>query len=65
MLIPHNVSALCPLQAPLEVMDEETSQLWWAGKELVRGKKLLDYIGKYEKTELLPSYERQVTYKLL
>ena len=65
MLIPHNVSALCLLQASLEVMDEETSQLWWAGKELVRGKKLLDYIGKYEKTELLPSYKRQVTYKLL
>ncbi|THU66088.1 hypothetical protein C4D60_Mb05t10500 [Musa balbisiana] len=27
-------------------------QLWWAGKELVRGKKLCDYIGENEKTKV-------------
>ncbi|XP_073104586.1 uncharacterized protein [Elaeis guineensis] len=28
-------------------------QLWWAGKELVRGKRLSDYIGENEKTKII------------
>ncbi|WOK93753.1 hypothetical protein Cni_G02454 [Canna indica] len=28
-------------------------QLWWAGKELVRGKRLCDYIGTNEKTKIV------------
>lgn len=35
-----------------EVMPENSS-LWWAGKELVRGKLLSDFIGKNEKTKIL------------
>ncbi|KAK3011886.1 hypothetical protein RJ639_012912 [Escallonia herrerae] len=37
----------------LEHLDEGTTQLWWAGKELTRGKKLCDYIGKNERTKEL------------
>ena len=42
-----------PSQASLQVLDENTTQLWWAGKELQRGKKLQDFIGKNEKTKLV------------
>ena len=27
--------------------------LWWAGKELLRGKKLKDYLGKNENTKII------------
>ena len=40
-------------QASLQVLDEGATQLWWAGKELQRGKKLQDFIGKNEKTKLI------------
>jgi len=30
--------------------------LWWAGKELVRGKVLADYIGKNEKTKIVVKF---------
>lgn len=39
-------------------MDEDTAQLWWAGKELARGKKLLDYIGKNEKTKIIAKLQK-------
>lgn len=31
----------------------ETAQLWWAGKELMNGKKLCDYVGKNEKSKII------------
>ena len=33
-------------------MEKDTS-LWWAGKELYRGKLLSDFIGKNEKTKIV------------
>ena len=42
----------------MEVMDEVSAQLWWAGKELARGKKLLDYIGKNEKTKIVAKLQK-------
>ena len=39
-------------------MDEENTQLWWAGKELVRQKKLLDFIGKNEKTKIVAKLQK-------
>lgn len=36
-------------------MAEETS-LWWASKELLRGKILSDYTGKNEKTKIVIIY---------
>ena len=32
--------------------------MWWAAKELQRGKKLQDYIGKNEKTKLVVKIQR-------
>lgn len=40
-------------QAALEVIEAEKASLYWAGKELERGKKLGDYIGKNEKTKIV------------
>ena len=48
----------CYFQASLQVLDEGTTQLWWAGKELQRGKKLQDFIGKNEKTKLIVKIQK-------
>ena len=40
-------------QAGLEVIPLEESSLWFAGKEMVRGKKLMDFAGKNEKTKIV------------
>ncbi|XP_064466261.1 cilia- and flagella-associated protein 298-B-like [Ornithodoros turicata] len=34
-------------------LPDEDVHLWWAGKELTRGKKLSDFVGKNEKTTIL------------
>lgn len=36
-------------------VEKEEATLWWAGKELMKGKFLRDYIGKNEKTKAVPS----------
>lgn len=46
------------LQASLQVIPEKEAQLWWAGKELRRDKKLQDYIGKNEKTKLVVKIQK-------
>ena len=46
-------------QAEKEVLDEETTQLWWAGKEMVRGKKLKDYVGRNEKTKIIAKLQKK------
>ncbi len=48
-----------PLQAGQQVLDEETAQLWWAGKELSRGKKLKDYVGRNEKTKITAKLQKK------
>ena len=40
-------------QASLDVLPLEKSSLWWAGKEMLRGKPLGDYVGKNEKTKII------------
>lgn len=45
-------------QASLQVITEDECQLWWAGKEMQRGKKLQDYIGKNEKTKLVVKIQK-------
>lgn len=37
----------------VEPFDLYTAQLWWAGKELMRDKKLCDHAGKNEKTKII------------
>ncbi|CAJ1063883.1 cilia- and flagella-associated protein 298 [Xyrichtys novacula] len=46
-------------QASLQVIAEDECQLWWAAKEMQRGKKLQDYIGKNEKTKLVVKIQRK------
>ncbi|KAM3142240.1 hypothetical protein pb186bvf_005649 [Paramecium bursaria] len=36
-----------------DYLDEKQTQLWWAGKELLRGKLLQDYSGKNDKTKII------------
>lgn len=43
----------------------EEAQLWWAGKEMQRGKKLQDYVGKNEKTKIVVKLQKVPTYLLL
>lgn len=40
------------------VIEESEARLWWAGKELQRGKKLSDYIGKNEKTKIVVKVQK-------
>uniref|UniRef100_A0A8C4TGV2 Uncharacterized protein n=1 Tax=Erpetoichthys calabaricus TaxID=27687 RepID=A0A8C4TGV2_ERPCA len=45
-------------QMALQIIEESESQLWWAGKELKRGKKLSDYLGKNEKTKIIVKLQK-------
>ncbi|CAH1800254.1 unnamed protein product [Owenia fusiformis] len=47
----ENEEDLSGSQASLDVIEEPQAVLWWAGKELQRGKKLMDFIGKNEKNK--------------
>lgn len=55
----ENTEDLSGTQASLHVLDENSTQLWWAGKELQRGKKLQDFIGKNEKTKLICKLQKK------
>lgn len=46
-------------QASLQVIAEDECQLWWAAKEMQRGKKLQDYIGRNEKTKLVVKIQKK------
>nr|XP_020454125.1 UPF0769 protein C21orf59 homolog [Monopterus albus] len=46
-------------QAYLQVIPEDECQLWWAAKEMQRGKKLQDYIGKNEKTKIVVKIQKK------
>lgn len=46
-------------QASQQVLDVDSTQLWWAGKELVRGKKLADYVGRNEKTKIVAKLQKK------
>ncbi|XP_069577222.1 cilia- and flagella-associated protein 298 [Brachyistius frenatus] len=46
-------------QASLQVITEDECQLWWAAKEMQRGKKLQDFIGKNEKTKLVVKVQKK------
>lgn len=45
-------------QASLQVITEDECQLWWAAKEMRRGTKLQDYIGRNEKTKLVVKIQK-------
>lgn len=50
---------LAGTQASLQVISTDDAQLWWAGKEMQRGKKLQDYIGKNEKTKIMVKLQKR------
>lgn len=43
----------------MQVLEESSTQLWWAGKEILPGKKLMDYIGKNEKTKIVAKLQKK------
>ncbi len=47
------------LQAGLQVLEEASTQLWWAGKEICRGKKLLEFVGRNEKTKIVAKLQKK------
>uniref|UniRef100_A0A9J8CN88 Cilia and flagella associated protein 298 n=1 Tax=Cyprinus carpio carpio TaxID=630221 RepID=A0A9J8CN88_CYPCA len=55
----ENQEDLTGTQASLLVIPEEEAQLWWASKELQRGKKLQNYVGKNEKTKIIVKIQRR------
>ncbi|XP_043225865.1 cilia- and flagella-associated protein 298-like isoform X2 [Amphibalanus amphitrite] len=55
----ENREDLSGTQASLQVMDPGLAQLWFSGKEMLRGKTLADYIGKNEKTKLVVKLQKK------
>ncbi|XP_015585733.1 UPF0769 protein C21orf59 homolog [Cephus cinctus] len=49
----ENNEDLTGTQASLEVMDVQTAQLWFSGKEMLREKKLKDFLGRNEKSKVI------------
>ena len=41
------------------MLEEETAQLWWAGKQLDRSKLLRDYVGRNEKTKIVAKLQKK------
>lgn len=56
-LLPQRV--LTSVQHAKDVLDANTACLWWAGKELHRGKLLHEYLGRNEKTTIVAKLQRQ------
>ena len=40
-------------------MDESSTQLWWAGREITRGKKLMEFVGGNEKTKIIAKLQKK------
>jgi hypothetical protein len=55
----ENTEDLSGTQASLEVITEDVASLWWAGKEMVRGKTLGDFIGRNEKTKVVCKLQKK------
>lgn len=47
------------------MITENECQLWWAGKELQRGKQLQEFLGKNEKTKVVVKISKVVTISAL
>lgn len=43
----------------LQVIELSMAQLWFCGKEMQRGKKLSDYVGKNEKSKVVLKLQKQ------
>uniref|UniRef100_A0A0A9YT76 Uncharacterized protein C21orf59 n=2 Tax=Lygus hesperus TaxID=30085 RepID=A0A0A9YT76_LYGHE len=49
----ENNEDLSGTQASAEVVDPNLAQLWFSGKEILRGKKMKDFVGNNEKTKII------------
>jgi len=47
------------LSISTELLDEETAQLWWAGKEFERSQTVGDRVGRNEKTKVLGRLQKK------
>jgi hypothetical protein len=45
--------------ASKEVIPEQEASLWWAGKEMLPGKLLSDYVGKNEKSKIIAKISKK------
>ncbi|CAC5424519.1 Cilia- and flagella-associated protein 298,Cilia-and flagella-associated protein 298-A,Cilia- and flagella-associated protein 298-B [Mytilus coruscus] len=55
----ENEEDLSGTQASLEVIEEENASIWFSGKEMLRGKKLRDFVGKNEKTKIIAKIQKR------
>ncbi|KAK2163902.1 hypothetical protein LSH36_72g03090 [Paralvinella palmiformis] len=55
----ENNEDLSGTQASKEIIEEGEATLWWAGKEFLHGKKLMDLIGKNEKTKIVCKLQKK------
>ncbi|GAB1605749.1 cilia- and flagella-associated protein 298-like [Argonauta hians] len=54
----ENKEDLSGTQASLDIIPTQEADLWWSGKQLLRGKKLRDYIGNNEKTKIVAKVQK-------
>ncbi|XP_068086088.1 cilia- and flagella-associated protein 298 isoform X3 [Anabrus simplex] len=55
----ENVEDLSGTQASTEVIEIAEAQLWFCGKQMEINKKLIDYLGKNEKTKVIVKLQKQ------
>ncbi|XP_050393054.1 cilia- and flagella-associated protein 298-A [Patella vulgata] len=55
----ENTEDLSGTQASTEIIEEPNASLWWAGKEILRGKKLSDFVGKNDKTKIVAKIQKK------
>ncbi|XP_051166029.1 cilia- and flagella-associated protein 298-like isoform X3 [Leptopilina boulardi] len=55
----ENNENLSGTQASLEVIDVQLAQLWFSGKEMMRGMKIKDFVGKNEKTKVIVKLQKR------
>lgn len=46
-------------QLGADILDPETSLLWWAGKQMMPGNKLKEHVGKNEKTKVICKLQKK------
>ncbi|KAJ1531943.1 hypothetical protein ONE63_000583 [Megalurothrips usitatus] len=54
----ENIEDLTGTQASLEVIELPMASLWFSGKEMIRTKKLLDYLGRNDKTRAVVKLQK-------
>jgi cilia- and flagella-associated protein 298 len=53
------------IQAALEVIELENASLWWAGKEILKGKTLDQFVGKNDKTKVICKLQKVINWLMV